>query len=140
MHTKGLKFKNIIKNGSHILRLDVLTKNCKIHFLCTLSHVAGSLERLCREFGVEQEKSKLTNKGFTWEEITEQSWKDYMDRLIPYLELDVISLREVWKKFISAQHFLNGQINISRCVSAPSLGWKYVLKKSTENGLIKGFL
>lgn len=52
LKTSGLKFKNIIKTNSSILKLSVLTASCKIHFLCTLSHLSGSLEKLCKNFEV----------------------------------------------------------------------------------------
>lgn len=101
--TSGIKFKTIIKSNSNILLLDVLTESCKIHFMCTLSHIPGSLEKLCKNFKIDENKSKLNEKewGFSWDQITKDSWREFLPLIIPYLKLDVISLGEVWKKFIT---------------------------------------
>jgi len=45
----------------------------------------------------------------------------------PYLIMDVISLREVWRKFVEANHIVCDGLNINKCVSAPSIAWKKVL-------------
>lgn len=92
LKTPGLKFKNIIRTNSNILKLDVLTPTCKIHFMCTLSHLTGSLDGLCKNFDIPTNLSKLSEKGFTWDEITESSWASYLHLVVPYLELDVMSL------------------------------------------------
>lgn len=71
-----IKFKNIIKTASWILRLDVLTPSCKIHFLDTYTHLSKSLARLCKDYKLDKNDSKMgEEKGFEWNEITHESWE-----------------------------------------------------------------
>lgn len=104
LRTSGIKFKNIIKTNSSLLWLSVLTPSCKLNFLCTLAHLSGWLSTLCKNFGLSDSNSKLSEStwGFGWEDVNEETWDnpDLLNKIIPYLTLDVISLREIWKKYI----------------------------------------
>lgn len=78
-------------------------------------------------------------RGFDFNDITRDNWISFIPKIRPYLKRDIISLGLVWKKFVTIQHKLNDHIYISRCVSTPSLAWKYVLKRATESGHINFF-
>lgn len=78
-------------------------------------------------------------KGFTWDQITAESWEQYWDLILPYLQLDVISLAKIWTIYLKEQHILSGGIDIKRCVSAPSLAWKSLLLKIQNNNNIHFF-
>lgn len=79
-------------------------------------------------------------RGFDWKDVTEDSWEEFLPKVVPYLRLDIISLREVWNRFLDAQHELVEGIDVRRCVSGPSLAWKHVLARVTVSGEISGFL
>lgn len=90
--------------------------------------------------GLNKNESKMGDeKGFTWDEINEQTWKEKMHLILPYLKLDVISLAKIWNIYLKEQHILSGGIDIKRCVSAPSLAWKGLLLKLQNNNNIHFF-
>lgn len=115
--------------------LDVLTTNCKIRFMCTLAHFgSGSLKDICKSYGISKDLCKMNEeeRGFDFKDITAQNWQSYMPKIKPYLIMDVVSLWEVWTKFVDANHIVCDSLNINKCVSAPSIAWKKVLSNIGE--------
>lgn len=54
--------------------------------MCTQSHLPGSLASLCRNFNVDMDKQKMDKetRGFEWEEITKETWKQNLHLVLPY--------------------------------------------------------
>lgn len=92
-------------------------------------HLTGSLRSNCKAFGVEADKSK---GEFDHKLIKE--WSDvekYHEQWYPYLELDIISMRELYKKY-SSQVWNDLHFNTNKFITVSSLAekaWKTTLKE-----------
>ena len=95
LQTPDVQFSNIVnKNG--ISKLDIECENVIIECKCTMSHLPGSLKKLCGEYGVPAEYSKSEMDHGA---VTAETWESLKPVWLPYLKLDVMSLAIVWYKY-----------------------------------------
>lgn len=95
-------------------------------------HIPGSLKSNCAAFGVAQDKSKGDfnhKKMITWNSVDEfeKEWK-------PYLELDIISMREMYKMY-AKQTWDDWHVNINKFITLSSMAfklWKVTLEQDLK--------
>ncbi len=92
--------------GGNIVTLGFKTNKGSVYIKDLTKFLQGSLDANCKAFGIEEDKSK---KDFDHSLI--KSYDDvfkHMNNVIPYLENDVISLKEVYHNFAKAIFDLYG--------------------------------
>lgn len=94
-----IKYKKLIKNTSGILNFQVSAKNCKLNFQCTLAHIPGSLKSLCEYFDVPE---SIKKDSLDILNITKQNFMQFKDKIVYYLQNDVLSLANIWMKHVQS--------------------------------------
>ena len=122
-----LTFKNLIKNTSGLLSFSMSLKNVKINFQCTLAHIPGSLKNLCTDFNVPE---TITKDSLDIQNVTKDTYNtDLKDKIIYYLQNDVLSLANIWMKHVQSLLSITDPCNcqnsrsakICTCLDEPSL-------------------
>jgi len=92
-----VNFKSIVKTGAGILLLQFEMKNIKVNLQCTLAHLSGSLKSLCKSFKV---PNSISKDDFDVTQINSENYldEDLKQKCIYYLQNDVLSLANIWKK------------------------------------------
>src|SRR5579885_1445130 len=110
-----VKKKSIIINNGKILKFEFGKGN---KFFDLYQFVRSSLDEACKDFNLEYKKSKFDhNKIKTWKDVEE-----YKNEVLPNLELDVKSLKELFIKF-NETIYEQEKINITSYVTLSHMGY-----------------
>src|SRR5579875_2270463 len=117
------KKKIIITNGK-ILKFEFGKGN---KFFDLYQFIMSSLDKASKDFNLEYKKSEFDhNKIKTWEDV-----EKYKNEVLPYLELDVKSLRELFIKFNEKIYDLE-KINITSYITISHMGYSIWSSKLNE--------
>lgn len=87
----------ILTRGTKILTADVKKKPCSLNLRDSYLYLPSSLSRLCKDFKIDQGKSKTS---FDHNKIKSfQDFSKHMTESIAYCKQDVIALEEIYTKF-----------------------------------------
>lgn len=89
--------RSILMTGSSLLSIQFRTKYGTLVMKDLYKFLSGSLDANCKQFGLPVDKSKSKfdhNKMKTWKDVY-----DWREEVIKYLDLDVIALKNVYKRF-----------------------------------------
>lgn len=89
----------ILTRGTKILTADIKKKPCSLNLRDSYLYLPSSLNRLCKDFKIDQDKSKTS---FDHTKIKSfQDFTKHMTESIAYCKRDVEALEEIYKKFAS---------------------------------------
>ena len=91
-----------------------------VKFICSKSHIKGSLEKIGKEHGLQPELLKGEIEHFN---INKSSFAELRHIWEPYLNLDVLCLALVYARNAMEMQNMSG-FGIKDCVTAAILGWK----------------
>lgn len=74
-------------------------KNSKLNFQCTLAHIPGSLKNLCDDFNVPE---SIKKDSLDIVNITESSYMENKNKIVYYLQNDVLCLANIWMKHVQS--------------------------------------
>ena len=99
--------------------MEYLFNECKMFDLCNFT--LSTFEEACKDYKIAEDKCK---SKFEHDKI--KSWDDvefYRNKVVPYLELDLISMKEIFYFFNSLMKKLM-KVNITSYLTISSLSYK----------------
>ena len=119
----------IIKTARGLISLSFrcrveIVKTCEVpqyvKFICTKSHIKGSLEKIGKEYGLQPE---LLKGEIEHSVINKNKFAELRHIWGPYLKLDVLCLAFIYARHSMEMQKMSG-FGIKDCLTEASLGWK----------------
>ena len=117
LDNENLEINGLIENNGRIMQY--LFNECKMFDLCNFT--LSKLEEACKDYKISEDKCK---SNFKHEKI--KNWYDvefYRNEIVPYLELYLISMKEIFYLFNSEMYKLM-KVNITAYLTISSLSYK----------------
>lgn len=129
---RGAHIENLVMNNGRLMCFHYHTgdesKKNKIFDLCLFT--STSLKKACDDFKIKNAKSELEHNLFkSWDDV-----KTYKDKVLPYLKLDVMGLKELFEKFNDVIYEIE-KTNITEFFTLAHLGydiWRSMLTEIVE--------
>jgi DNA polymerase elongation subunit (family B) len=91
---RNIPVKNMVLNNGRLMSME-FGKGNKIFDLCLFLIITCSLDSACNDYKIINSKAKFDHSLMkSWEDT-----KKYRDKVEPYLDLDVLALKELFEKF-----------------------------------------
>ncbi|MDR3594722.1 DNA polymerase [Clostridium sp.] len=124
---RGVDIHNFIINNGKLMYLE-FGKNNKVFDLYLF--INSSLDKACKDFQIINAKTSFDHSLMKdWEDV-----ETYMNKVVPYLKLDVLALNELFIK-LNDMMYEKFQINITKFMTLGSMGfeiWSSTLKDIIE--------
>lgn len=127
LSNRGIKVENMINSNGKLMSF-TFGENNKVFDLCL--YLTCSLDKACKDFKVKNKKSTFEHSKMTcWDDV-----ETYRNEVEPYLNLDVLALKEVFETFNNMM-YEKFKVNITSYMSAGQLGysiWLSTIDKDIE--------
>ena len=114
---ENLEVNGLIENNGRIMQY--LFNECKMFDLCNFT--LSTLDEACKDNKISQDKCKSSFKHENIKNLDDVEF--YRNEVVPYLELDLISMKEIFYLFNSGMYKLM-KVNITSYLTISSLSYK----------------